>query len=73
MKMSDEQNLKFMNDKRRLEAQERLDIALKNVRDIQTLSAQTVLIYMPSALKILNEAYENLNIVEAQVEAEIIG
>lgn len=73
MKMSDEQNLKFMNDKRRLEAQERLDTALKNVRDIQTLSAQTVLICMPSAIKKLNEAYENLNIVEAQVEAEIIG
>ena len=73
MKMTDEQNLKFMNDKRRVDAQEKLDNAVEHIKGIQTLSAQTILIYMPQALKKLSEAYENLNVIEAQVEAEIIN
>lgn len=68
--MNDEQNLKFMNHPERLKAEDELKKALKNIRDIQTLSAQTVLIYMPPALKRLEEAYENLNILEAKLEQE---
>lgn len=71
MKLSDEKNLLFFNDARRIEADARLRKALKNIRDIQTLSAQTILICMPPALKELQEAYENLNVIEAIIEDEL--
>lgn len=70
MKLSDEKNLEFMNNKERLEADARLRKALKHIEEIKTLSAQTILICMPPALKELSEAYENLNIIEARLEFE---
>lgn len=72
MKMTDRQNLEFMNHPKRIEAQTRLNKALKHIREIECLSAQTVLTLMPPAIKELSEAYENLNVVEATLEYEIL-
>lgn len=72
-KMTDKQNLMFMNNKERLDAEKKLKDALENVRNIQPLSAQTILICMPPALKKLNQAYDNLIAVEARIEDEILN
>lgn len=72
MKLNDEYNLKFMNHPERVAADSRLRKALKRIDGIKTLSAQTILICMPPALKELQEAYENLNVVEARIETELL-
>lgn len=71
MKLSDEKNLEFMNNKERLNADARLRKAIKHIEDIKTLSAETILICMPPALNELSEAYENLNRIEARLEYEL--
>lgn len=70
--MTNEQNFLFMNNKERLAADSELRSAIKGVQGIQNLSAQTILICMPQALKRLDKAYNNLNVVEAKVEMEIL-
>lgn len=72
MKLNDEYNLKFMNHPERVAADNRLRKALKHIEGIKTLSAQTILICMPPALKELESAYENLNVVEARLETELL-
>lgn len=61
-----------MNHPDRISADNRLRKALKHIEGIKTLSAQTILICMPPALKELQNAYENLNIVEARIESELL-
>ena len=72
MKLNDEYNLKFMNHPDRVDADNRLRNALKHIEEIKTLSAQTILICMPPALKELQSAYENLNVIEARIEMELL-
>lgn len=72
-KLTDEQNMAFMNDPRRVKARERLDKALKHIEEIKTLSAQVILTIMPPALKELETAYNELIITETQVECEILN
>ena len=72
MKLNDKNNLKFMNHPDRIVADNRLRKALKNIEEIKTLSAQTILICMPPALKELQNAYENLNAIEARIEVELL-
>ena len=55
-KLNDEQNLLFMNNKERIEADNRLKKAIKRIEEIKTLSAQTILTLMPQALKELSDA-----------------
>lgn len=64
--------MKFINHPERVAADNRLRKALKHIEEIKTLSAQTILICMPPALKELSDAYENLNITEATIEAELL-
>lgn len=71
MKLTDEQNILFMNNKERMNADKRLRKALKHIEEIKTLSAQTILICMPPALKELKEVYEALIQIEAKLEHEI--
>lgn len=72
MRLNDENNLKFINHPERLAADERLRKALKHIEGIKTLSAQTILICMPPALKELQSAYESLNEIEARIEMELL-
>lgn len=69
--MNNEKNLEFITNKERLEADARLRKALKHIEDIKTLSAQTVLMCMPPAMKELSDAYENLIIIEAKIANEL--
>lgn len=75
MKLNNEQNATFVNDPRRVAAEKELhDI----VHRIQTNikfdgNAHYYLTVLPPLLKKLEEAYENLNVIEAAVEAEILG
>ena len=75
MKLNDEQNATFMNDPRRVAAQKELDDALRRLQASIKFdgSAHYYLTVIPQRLKRLSEAYENLNVVEATVEAEILG
>lgn len=72
MKLNNEYNLKFMNHPDRVAADAKLRKALKRIEEIKTLSAQTILICMPPALKELESAYENLIIVEAMIEQKLL-
>lgn len=75
MRLNDEQNVRFMNDKRRIEAQKRLDDAVKRIQSSVRSdgNAGYYLTVLPAYLKKLEEANENLSIVEATVEAEVLG
>lgn len=73
--MTAEQNIAFMNDKRRVEAQNRLDKIVAHIQN--DISAQGNALYymtvLPQLLKSLSDEYENLSTVEAMVEAEVTG
>lgn len=75
MKLNDEQNVTFMNDPRRVAARKNLDDALRRLQANIRFdgSANYYLTVLPQCLQRLSEAYENLNVVEATVEAEILG
>lgn len=75
MKLNDEQNLAFMSDPRRVAAEKELhDIVHSIQTDIKfDGNAHYYLTVLPPLLKKLADAYENLNIVEATVQAEILG
>ena len=74
MKLNDEQNVKFMNDPRRVAAQKELDSVRHNISVNVKFngSAQYYLTVLPPLLKRLEDAVENLNVVEALVEYEIL-
>lgn len=72
--MNDEQNCKFMNDPRRVEAQKELD-SIRHSISVNVKfngTAQYYLTILPPLLKRLEQAMENLNIVEATIEYEIL-
>lgn len=72
MKMTDAQNLAFMNNPERVAAQNRVKDARERVRSVQTCtSAQVILTTMPPALNELSRAYEALQSIEARLWAEI--
>lgn len=73
--MTKEENVKFMNDPRRIEALKRLDIALARMEAsmVSNGSAEYYLVVVRQHLRELEAAYENLTIVEATVQAEIEG
>lgn len=71
--MTAEQNILFVNDQRRVKAQNKLDMIVKHIQnDISEHgNAQYYMTVLPQLLKSLSDAYDNLTIVEAMVEAEI--
>ncbi len=76
MKMTDEQNIAFMNDPRRIVAQKRLDKIVHHIQaDLRFDggNAGYYLTVLPPLIKELEAANENLSVVEATVAAEITG
>lgn len=76
MKLTNEQNLAFMSDPRRIAAQKQLNEAVFHISDSVKSSRHSAGYYLtvlPPLLKSLAAAVENLTVVEAMVEAEIAG
>lgn len=76
MKLSNEQNILFANDKRRVEAEKRLRGLVSHIQSsvkIGCPNAGYYLTVLPPLLKQLQEAQENLIIVEATIESELMG
>lgn len=75
MKLNNEQNIAFMNNERRIEAQKKLDDLVRHIQCDLKLdgSAEYYLKVLPPILKRLEEAYENLIVTEATVQAELLG
>lgn len=73
--MNNEQNIAFINNPLRVEAKKRLDMATRRIQsDIKSGgSAMYYLTVLPQLLKELSDAYENLSVVEATIEAKITG
>lgn len=73
--LTNEQNLALMNDPRRVAAQSALDEIVRHIHeDIKSNgNAMYYMTVLPPLLKRLKDAYEELAIVEATVEAEIAG
>lgn len=74
MKLTDAQNAAFMNDPRRLKAQSALDGCLKRIQTAVSSNgnAEYYLKTLPRYLRDLSEAHENLIIVEATIESELL-
>lgn len=72
-KLSDEQNLAFMNDPRRLKAEKELHDIVRHISaDIKTDgNAMYYLTVLPPLIKKLETANENLNLIEAQILCEM--
>jgi len=75
MRMNDEQNRAFMNDPRRIEAEKRLHEAVRQIQISLKLdgNAGYYLTVLPPKMKELEDANENLILVEAAIEAELTG
>ena len=75
MKLNDKQNLTFMTDSRRIEAEAEVRKTVENIRASLQFpgSAQYYLTVLPPRLQALDRAMEMLSIVEATVEAEVLG
>lgn len=76
MRLNDEQNLAFVNDPRRIEAEKkvhdlvhRIQVSIKS----DCPNAGYYLSVLSPLINQLSDAYDNLSIVEATVEAEILG
>lgn len=74
-KLNDEQNLAFMNDPRRREAEKELHDIVRHIRtDIKADgNAMYYLTVLPPLIKKLETANENLNIIEAKILCEMEG
>lgn len=74
MRLTDEQNIAFMNDPRRIAAQQELDSIRRKISENVKFdgTAMYYLSVLPPLLVKLEKAYENLNIVEATVQHEIL-
>ena len=75
MRLNDEQNIAFMNDPRRIEAERKAYAIRDHIKRIQISDKQGLEIYirlLPPLLRELEEAYQNLIVVEATVEAELL-
>jgi hypothetical protein len=75
MRMNDDQNRAFANDPRRIEAENRLHEAVRRVKAClkNDGNAGYYLNCLPPLMKELEAANENLIVIEATVEAEVIG
>lgn len=75
MKLNNEQNAAFMNDPRRVGAEQELHRIVDDIRAQLQFpgTAQYYLTVLPPRLKELEKASENLNVIEATIEAEILG
>ena len=75
MRMNDELNRAFMNDPRRIEAEKRLHEAVRQIQISLKLdgNAGYYLTVLPPKMKELEDANENLILVEAAIEAELTG
>ena len=73
MLLNDEQNLQFANDPRRVEAEKRLREAVRQIQISLKFdgNADYYLNVLPPKMKELEDANENLIVIEATVEAEI--
>lgn len=73
--LDSEKNLAFMNDPRRVAAQKELDDIVRHIgADVKADgNAQYLLTVLPPLFKRLETAYENLNIIEAQILCELEG
>ena len=71
-KLTDEEDIEYMNNKERIAAYDDMKKWEKEIKEIAKLPIQTILRTMPWALKKLELACENYNIVEAKIEYEII-
>lgn len=76
MQLSNDQNILFMNDKRRLEAEKRLRGLVSHIQssvETDCPNAGYYLTVLPPLLKQLQDAQENLIVVEATIESELAG
>lgn len=75
MKLNDEQNVEFMNDPRRVAAEKKMHDIVHRIQNSIKFdgSAGYYLRNLMPLLKQLEGAYENLTVVEAALEAEILG
>lgn len=73
MKLNNEQNIAFMNDPRRIEAQTRLEKAINSIRASLNFegNAEYYLKAIPPKIHELSVAYENQIIIEATIEDEL--
>lgn len=73
--MNNEQNIAFMNDERRIKAQEKLDDLVHRIHcDLKfDGSAEYYIKVLMPILKQLEEVYQDLIIIEATIEAELLG
>lgn len=75
MRLNDEQNTAFVNDPSRIEAEKRLHEAVRQIQISLKLdgNAGYYLTVLPPKMKELEEANENLILVEAAIETELTG
>lgn len=75
MRLNDEQNIAFTNDPRCVAAEKELRDIVRHIQSDLKFdgNAQYYLSVLPPLLQKLSDAYEKLNIIEATVEAEILG
>jgi hypothetical protein len=75
MILNSEQNATFMNDPRRVGAEQELHKIVEGIRAKLQFpgTAQYYVTVLPPRLKELEKAIENLNTIEATIEAEILG
>lgn len=75
MYLNDEQNIAYVNDPRRVEAEKRLHEAVRRIQECLKFdgNAGYYLTVLPPRMKELEAANENLNVIEATVMAEITG
>ena len=73
MRLPDEENLAFVNDPRRVAAQQELDAVIRHIgADVKFPgSAEYFLTVLPPLLAKLEAALANLNMVEAQILYEL--
>lgn len=75
MRLNNEQNIAFVNDPRRVEAEKRLHEAVRQIQISLKFdgNAGYYLTVLPTKMKELEDANENLILVEAAIEAELTG
>ena len=73
-KLTDEQNIAFVNDPRRVAAAEKVQGLVNHIQSslrMDCANAEYYLKALPPLLNQLSEAWENLIVTEATVEAEL--
>lgn len=76
MKLNEEQNIAFMNDPRRIDAEKKVRGLVHHIQasvKSDCPNADYYLSILPPLINQLSDAYENLSVVEATVEAELLS